>query len=130
LDRRELRRHEPAERVAGEIDLLQPRGVEPAAEPRAQLLGPQRGSETGQIDDVHTAPGGQSPQQRRPPPPRSGQAVDEHERLAAPSDPVSNRSAADLDLALLYLSFTNVVHLIRSGRCLRRRIRRQFSTRR
>jgi len=44
--------------------------------------------------------------------------VDEHQRLAAPGDPVSNRSAADLDLAMLYLSFTNVVHLIRSGRCL------------
>jgi hypothetical protein len=45
--------------VAREIDLLQAGGVEPAAKPLAQPIGPHRRMKARQIDDVDLAPGAQ-----------------------------------------------------------------------
>jgi hypothetical protein len=115
--------------VAREVDLLQAGGVEPAAEPFAQSIGLHRRVETRQVDDVDSTPGGQGTEQRRPPSPRAGQAVNEHERLAAAGDAVANCAAVDLDLPKLDVSFAGFVHLIQSGRCLCEPTRRQLSRR-
>ena len=115
--------------MAREIDLLQPGRVEPAAEPLAQPIGPHGRMKARQIDNVDLAPGAQLTEQRRPPSPRTSQAVNEHERLAAAGDAVADRAAVDLDLPKLDLDFRGVAHLIQSGRCLRELHSRQLSPR-
>jgi hypothetical protein len=115
--------------VAREVDLLQPGGIEPVAEPFAQAIGPHRRVKAREVDDVDSTPGGQGTEERRPPSPRAGQAVNEHERLAAAGNAVANRAAVDLDFPKLDLSFAGVVHLIHSGRCPRGPTRRQLGPR-
>ena len=115
--------------MAREIDLLQARCVEPSAEPLAQPIRPHRRVQPRQIDDVNLALGAQRSQQRRPPFPRASEAVNEHERLTASGDAVTDCAAVDLDLPKLDLGFGGVVHLIQSGRCLRGPTCREWSPR-
>jgi len=129
LGGRQLGRHQPAERVAGEVDPLQAGGVEPAAEPAAQPIGPHRRVQAWQIDDVDLALRAQRAEQRRPPSPRARQAVNEHERLAAAGDAIADRTAVNLGLAKLDVRLGGVVHLIQSGRCLAGRPVGQWSLR-
>jgi hypothetical protein len=115
--------------MTGEIDLLQAGGVEPAAQPAAQPIGPHGRVKARQVDDVDLAPDAQRSQQRRPPSPRASEPVNEHERLAAAGDAVADRAIVDLDLAEFDVGFAGVAHLIQSGRCLHGPRRRQWGLR-
>jgi hypothetical protein len=55
---RQLGGDEAAERVAGELDAFEAYGVEPAAEPFAQLGGAYRIAEARKINHVQAAPSG------------------------------------------------------------------------
>jgi hypothetical protein len=112
--RRELRRDETTERVAGELHAVQAHRVEPAGEPFAQLFGAHKVAEAWEIEYVHVPPSGEQPEHRRPPPPGSREPVNEHERFSDSGYSVPDRTTVDLDLVKLQR------HLIQSGRCGRR----------
>ena len=99
------------EGVAGELELVQARRVEPAVQPFAQKRGPHRMAEAWKIHYVHAPSRGQRPEHRGPPPPGSREPVDEHEWFTAAGYPVPDGVTIDLDLMDLR------GHLIQSGRC-------------
>jgi hypothetical protein len=99
------------EGVAGELDLVQARRVEPTGEPFAQKCGAHRMAEVWKVHYVHAPPSGQLPEHWGPPPPGSREPMNEHERVSAAGYPVPDRATVDLDLVKLHR------HLIQSGRC-------------
>jgi hypothetical protein len=99
------------EGVAGELDTIQARRVEPAGQPFAQKRGPHRMAEAWKIHYVHAPSRGQRLEHRGPPPPGSREPVDEHKGLAAAGYPVRDGVTIHLDLVDLHR------HLIQSGRC-------------
>jgi hypothetical protein len=102
------------EGVAGELEIIQARRVEPAGQPSAQKRGPHRMAEAWKIHQVNAPSRGQLPEHRRPPAPGSRKSVDEDEWFAAAGYPVPDGVTVDLDLVDLRR------HLIQSGRCGRR----------
>jgi hypothetical protein len=63
------------------------------------------------IDHVDATPSAKLLEHWGPPPPRSCEPVNEHERVAAAGYSVPDGATVDLDLVELYR------HLIQSGRC-------------
>jgi hypothetical protein len=98
--------------MPGELEPVEGDSVEPAGEPFAQLRGPHRIVEAREVDDVDAPPSGQQLEHRRPPSPRPGEPVDEHERLSGAGNSVAHGQAVDLDFVDLGR------HLTQSGRCL------------
>jgi hypothetical protein len=69
LLRSQLGRNEPAERMADEIHALEPRGLEPTAEPTGQLTSAKPRSQPRQVEHVNTVTLGQGLENRLPPAP-------------------------------------------------------------
>jgi hypothetical protein len=99
------------EGVAGELEIIQARRVEPAGQPSAQKRGLHGMAEAWKTHYVHAPSRSQRPEHRGPPPPGSREPVDEHERFSAAAYPVPDRAIVDFDLVDLRC------HLIQSGRC-------------
>jgi len=108
---REFGSDKATEGVAGELEIIQARRVEPAGQPFAQKRGPHRLAEAWKIHYVHAPSRCQRPEHRGPPTPGSREPVDEDEWFAAAGCPVPDRVTVDLDLVDLRR------HLIQSGRC-------------
>jgi len=100
MARRELGRDQATERVPGDVDTLQADRVEPPHEPPAQVGRPDM-AQPPEIDDVNLTARAERLDHRRPPAPRAGEPVHEHERLAAPGDAVRKGPAVDADLSSL-----------------------------
>jgi hypothetical protein len=96
--RGEFRCDEPAQRVAGEINTLETGRIEPAFQPRTEICSSESPAEPGQIDDVNAVPLRERREQRRPPLPGTGEAVDKHEWLARSRHPVPGRATVDLQV--------------------------------
>jgi len=88
--------------MTDEIDTLEPRSVEPTPEPPCQLGRGQPPPEPGQIGDVHATTFRQRFEHRPPPAPRTGEPVNEYDRLALARDTIRGRRTIDLELPNLH----------------------------
>lgn len=88
--------------MTDEIDTLESRSVQPTPEPPCQLGRGQPPPEPGQIRDVHAATLRQRFEHRPPPAPGTGEAVNEHDRLALARDTIRDRRPVDHELPNLH----------------------------
>jgi hypothetical protein len=88
--------------MTDEIDTLEPRSVQPTPEPPCQLGRGQPPPEPGQFRNVHTATFRQRFDHRPPPAPGTGEAVNEHDRLALARDTIRGRRPVDDELPNLH----------------------------
>src|SRR2546423_1189054 len=85
-----------------EVDALDSRRVEPAAEPACQLVGGKPYSKPRQIEQVNTAMLRQGLEDRLPPPPGAREPMHEDDRFAPAGDPIFARCPVDHELPDLH----------------------------
>jgi hypothetical protein len=101
LGRGELRSEETTQRMRRDVGWPDAGGVEPVREPRAHLRDAPPTMEMRQVDNVQRAPRGERLEDGRPPAPRAGEPVHQHERLTRSQDAVPDEVTVDVDLAQL-----------------------------
>jgi hypothetical protein len=83
--------------MADDVCPLEPDDVQPAREPGAPAVRRRSPAWPREIERVDAAMSGERRQQWRPPAPRAGEPVDEHDRVAAARDREARDATVDLD---------------------------------
>jgi hypothetical protein len=103
VQRCELGGHDAAERVTGEVCTLDADGIQPSGQPAAERMRIGTPLWPREVDCIHAAVCGERPGDGRPPPPRPGETVNQHERLAGTGNDKWRRPSVDVDGAKLPL---------------------------
>jgi hypothetical protein len=88
--------------MTDQVDVLDCRRVEPAAEPACQFPGGEPHSEPRQIEQVNTAPLRQRLENRQPPAPGTREPMYKDNRFSLSGDPILARLPVDHELANLH----------------------------
>ena len=111
LLQRQLRRHQPAQRVSENVHPAEPDGVEQTPQPRRHLTRTQA-PQPRQLDQTEPPALGKPPHERLPPTPRARQPVYHHQILPLPHDPAAHRFPVDHDPPQLHTSSLKQVELV------------------